>query len=84
MSALQRINGNVLKYFANVERMVSRKGCLITKVYRANVESNRGEGNPREVKELLIGRGLSVRERMVLGRYRETQGRIIERSRWKV
>ena len=55
MSALQRINGNVLKYFANVERMVSRKGCLITRVYRANVESNRGRGKPQRSERVADG-----------------------------
>ena len=52
---------NVLKWFGHVERMEEERS--VKRVYRANVEGNRGRGRPQrrwrnEVKELLIARGL--------------------------
>ena len=65
LSVLERIEKNVLKWFGHVERMGVER--LIKRVYRANVEGNRGRGRPQkrcrdEVKDLLLGRGLSERE----------------------
>ena len=64
LSALERIEDNVLKWFGRVERMGQER--LVKRVYQANVESNRGRGRPQrrwrdEVKELLLlmERGLS-------------------------
>ena len=71
MSVLEGIKRNVLKWFGHVEKMGMER--LIKRVYRANVEGTRGRGRPQrrwkyEVKDLLLGRGLSEGEGMVLGR----------------
>ena len=52
---------------------------LVKRVYRANVEDNRVKGRPQgrwrnKVKDLLLGRGLSERERMMLARDRDAWG----------
>ena len=60
---------------------------LVKKVYRANVEGNRGKGDPKEgeVKEMLMKRESSEREEMVwLVIERLGIGWSIDRSRWKV
>ena len=49
----------MLKWFGHVERMGEER--LVKRVYRANVEGNRGGGRPQkrwkdEVKDLLLGR----------------------------
>ena len=67
MSVQERIEGNV---FGHVERM--REERLVKRMYRTNVRDNRVEepqGRRRDVvKELLMGRGLSEREGMVLAK----------------
>ena len=73
----------MLKLFGHMERMGEER--LVKRVYRANVDSNRGRGTPQrrrrdEGKVLLIGGGLSEREGMVLARDKETWGRIGNRS----
>ena len=60
LSVLERNEGNVLKWFGHVERMGEER--LVKRVYRGNVEGNRGRGRPQrrwrvEVKDLLLGRG---------------------------
>ena len=65
MNILERIERNVLKCFRHVERM--REERLEWRVYRANLEGNRGRGRPQrrwrdEVKGLLLGRELNERE----------------------
>ena len=55
---------------------------MVKRVYRANVENNRGRGKPQrrwrdEVKELMMGRWLSEREVMMLARDREAWGRML-------
>ena len=42
MSALERIEMNVLKWFWHVERMGEER--LVKNVYQANLEGNRGGG----------------------------------------
>ena len=74
MSVLERIERDVLKWFGHVERMGEER--LLKRVYRANVEGNRGRGRPQrrwrdEVKGLLLGRGLNEREGMRLARERD-------------
>ena len=70
MNVQERIEGNVLKWFGHVERM--REERLVKRMYRTNLRDNRVEesqGRRRDVvKELLMGRGLSEREGMVLAR----------------
>ena len=56
-----------------------REEGLIKRVYRANVNSNRGRGRPQrrlrdEMEDLILGRGLSERERRVLARDKDTWG----------
>ena len=46
MSVLEKIERNVLKWFGHVERMGEER--LVKRVYQANGEGNRGEGNHRE------------------------------------
>ena len=53
-------------------------------MYRANVEGNRGRGRPQrrwrvEVKDLLLGRGLSEKEGMMLARGRDAWGEMVYR-----
>ena len=77
LSALERIVRKVLKWLGHVKRM--REERLVRRVYRANVQDNRGGGRPQrrwryEVKELMFGRGLSEMERMVLTRDRDAWG----------
>ena len=60
LSVLERIERNVLKWFGHLGRMGEER--LVKRVYRANVEGNRGRGKPQrrwrdEVKYLLLGRG---------------------------
>ena len=55
----------MLKWFGDVERIGKER--LLNRVYQANVEGIRGEGRPErrwrdEVKDLLLGRGLSERD----------------------
>ena len=71
---------NVLKWFWYVERM--KEAILAKRVYRASVEGNRGRGRPQrkgngEFKELLMERGLSEREVMVLARDKEALERMV-------
>ena len=52
---------------------------MVKRVYRANVEGNRGRGRPKrrwrdEVRDFLLGRGLNEREGMRLARDREAWG----------
>ena len=77
MGVLERIERNVLKGFGHVERMGEDR--LVKRMYQANVEGNRGRGRPQrrcrdKVKDLLLGRGLSERERIMLDRDRDTWG----------
>ena len=44
-SVLDRIKRNMLKWFRNVERMAEER--LAKRVYRANVESNKGRVRPQ-------------------------------------
>ena len=73
MGALERIERNALKWFGHVERMGEES--LVKRVYRANVEGNRGKGRPQRsregVKDLMLGRELNEREGMVLARDRD-------------
>ena len=55
---------------------------LVKRVYRANVDGNRGRGRPQrrwkvDVKDLLLGRGLSEREGMMLTRDRDAWGEMV-------
>ena len=64
MSVLERIERNVKR------------------VYQANVEGKWGRGRPQrrwwyEVIDLLLGRGLSEREGMILVRGRDSSGRMV-------
>ena len=57
---------------------------MVKRVYKANVEGNRGRGRPQrrwrdEVKDLLLGRGLSEREGMMLARDRDAWGGMVYR-----
>ena len=75
LSLLERIERSVLKRFGHVERMGEER--LVKRVYHANVDGNRGRGRPQkkwrdEVKDLLLERGLSEREGMMLARDRDT------------
>ena len=59
---------------------------LVKRVYRTNFEGKRRRGRPQrswgdEVKELLMGKGLRERERMVLARDGEAWDRIVFRSK---
>ena len=50
---------------------------MVKRMYQANVECNRGRGRPQrrwrdEVKDMLLGRGLSEREGMMLARDTES------------
>ena len=45
MSVLERVERNALKWFGHVERMGEE--MLVERVYRANVEGNRGRGRPQ-------------------------------------
>ena len=65
MSVLERIERNVLKWFGHVERMGEER--LVGRVYRANMEGNRGRGRPQRrwidtVKDCLKKRGMDIRE----------------------
>ena len=64
----------MLKWFGHVERMVEER--LVKRVYRANVEGNRGRD---EVKDLLLGRGLNEREGMRLARDIDAWGGMVYR-----
>ena len=46
LSVLERIEKNVLKWFGHEERMVEER--LVKRVYRANVEDNRGRWRPKK------------------------------------
>ena len=55
---------------------------LVKRVYQANVEGNRGRRRPQrrwwdEIKDLLLGRGLSEREGMMLAREGDTWGGMV-------
>ena len=74
MSVLERMERNVLKWFGHVERIGEER--LVKRVYYSTLEGNRGRGRLQrrwrdEMKELLMRRGLSEREGMVLARDRE-------------
>ena len=61
---LERIERNVIKWLRSVKKMGEER--LVKKVYRPNAEGNRVRGRQHrrwrdELKELLIGRGLSER-----------------------
>ena len=45
LRVLERIERNVLKWFGYVERMEEKR--LVKRVYRANVEVNKGRGRPQ-------------------------------------
>ena len=45
LSVLERIERNVFKWFGNAERRGEER--LVKRMYRANVEGNRGRGRPR-------------------------------------
>ena len=82
LSVLERIERNVLKWFGHVERM--REERLVKRVYQANVEGNRGRGRPQrrwrdEVKDLLVGRGLSEGEGVRLARDRDAWSGMVYR-----
>ena len=84
LSVLERIERNVLKWFGYVERMGEER--LVKRVYRANVEGNRGRGRSQrrwrdEVKDLLLGRRLSEREGMMLVRDMDAWGGMVYRLR---
>ena len=60
LSVLERIERNGLKWFGNVERMGEER--LVKRVYRSNVEGNKGRGRPQrrwkdEVKDLRSDEG---------------------------
>ena len=76
LSVLERIESNVLKWFRNVERMGKN-------VYHANMKDNRGRSQRRwreDLKWMLLGRGFSEREGIVLVRGREASSRMVYRS----
>ena len=82
LSLLERIERDVLKWFGHEERMGEER--LVKRVYRANVEGNRGRGRPQrrwrdEVKDLLLGRGLNEREGMMLAKDRDAWGGMVYR-----
>ena len=81
LNVLEGIERNVLKWFGYVERMGEER--LVKKVYRANVKVNRKRGRPQrrwnEIKDLLLGRGLSEREGMMLARDREASDGMVYR-----
>ena len=59
---------------------------MVKRVYRANVEGNRGRGRPQrrwrdEVKDFLLGRGMSEKEGMMLARDRDVSGCMVYRSK---
>ena len=77
LNVLERIERNVLKWFGHVERMGEER--LVKRVYQGNVKGNRGRWRPHrrwrnEVKDLLLGRGLSEREGIILVRDRDAWG----------
>ena len=83
MTLVERIERNVLKWFGHVVRMGEER--LVKRVHRVNVEGNRGRVRSQkrwrdEVKDLLLGRGLSEREGMMLARDRDAWGRMVYRS----
>ena len=58
---------------------------MVKRVYRANVDGNRGRGKPQrrerdEVQDSLLGRGMSEREGMMLARDRDAWGGMVYRS----
>ena len=82
-SVLERIDRNVLRWFGHVERMGEER--LVKRVYRANMEGNRGKGELQkrwrvEVKDLLLGRRLSETEGMMLARDRDAWDGMVYRS----
>ena len=83
MTALAGVQKNVLKWFGHVERM--REERLAKRVYQGvYVEGNRGRGRPQkkcrdELQDLLLGRGLSEWEGMMLARDRDAFGAMVYR-----
>ena len=82
LSVLERIERDVLKWFGHVERMGEER--LVKRVHQANVGGSRGKGRPQrgwrdEVKDLLLERGLSEREGMMLARDRDAWGGMVYR-----
>ena len=70
----------VLKWFRHVERIGEER--LVKKVYRGNVEGNKGMGRRwrNEVKDLLLERGLSKRRGMMITGDRDAWGGMVYRS----
>ena len=57
----------IIKYIGHVERMEGELERLVKKIYRAEVEGNRGRGRPKRrwmdgVKGCLSDRGLTIPE----------------------
>ena len=82
LSLLERIERDVLKWFGHEERMGEER--LVKRVYLANVGGNREVGRSQrswsdEVKDLLLGRGLSEREGMMLAGDRDVWGGMVYR-----
>ena len=80
MSALERTERNVLKWFGHVERMGEEE--MVKRVYQANVDGNRGRRRPQrrwrdEVKDLSLGIGLNEREGITLARDRDAWGGMV-------
>ena len=70
----------VLRWFGHVERMEGER--LVKKIYRAEVEGNRGRGRPRRrwidgVKGCLNDRGLSIPEAKECAKDRREWRRIV-------
>ena len=79
---MERIERNVLKWFGHVVRMGEER--LVKRVHRVNVEGNRGRVRSQkrwrdEVKDLLLGRGLSEREGMTLVRDRNSWAGVVHK-----
>ena len=58
---------------------------MVKRLYRADLEGKRGRGRPQrrwrdEVRDLLLGRGLSERKGMILARDRDAWGGMVYRS----
>ena len=70
----------MLKWFGHVERMGEER--LVKRMYQANVEGNRERGILQRRwrdQDLLLGRGLSEREGMMLTRNRNSWAGMVYR-----
>ena len=87
LSVLEGIKMNVLKWFGQRQRMGEE--LLVERVYRANLVGNRGRRRPQrtwrdEVKDFLLGRGLSKREGIMPARDKDARDEMVYGSEYIV